>query len=401
MVFVGNTSHNVPYMLKNSDLFEELPKQYHDPAFLDRIHFYLPGWEFEQIRSEMFTSGFGFVVDYLAEILHNLRDADYSDRFEKYFELSSTLSTRDKDGIKKTFSGLMKLIYPDGKATPEQMEPLLRCAIEGRKRVKDQLCRIDSTMEEVEFTYKRVSDGEVVAVQTLEELDYPQLYWRGRVAENSEDESEAESFVAGDDVAIAGSEGEAGASENANALPVARQQETAAMTPVERLAAKADGKQWELVENQRGITYYKLFGPYLAGAKKIVVEDAYVRKPYQLRNLAEFLEMLLRCKKPDEDVAVHLVTGHNDPGFVEAQLNGLNELASAFSQLGVNLTYEFRDTLHDRSITADTGWEILPGRGLDIFQKFVDGDWLNPLLRHQQLRRVKECKVTYQRVSEK
>lgn len=101
MAFVGNTSHNVPYMLKNSDLFEELPKQYHDPAFLDRIHFYLPGWEFEQIRSEMFTSGFGFVVDYLAEILHNLRDADYSDRFEKYFELSSTLSTRDKDGIKR------------------------------------------------------------------------------------------------------------------------------------------------------------------------------------------------------------------------------------------------------------------------------------------------------------
>ena len=103
----------------------------------------------------------------------------------------------------------------------------------------------------------------------------------------------------------------------------------------------------------------------------------------------------------DEDAAVHLVTGHNEPGFVEAQLDGLNELASTFSQLGVNLTYEFRDTLHDRSITADTGWEILPGRGLDIFQKFVDGDWLNPLLRHQQLRRVKECKVTYQRVSEK
>lgn len=115
----------------------------------------------------------------------------------------------------------------------------------------------------------------------------------------------------------------------------------------------------------------------------------------------EILGKLLRCKNPDEDVAVHLVTGHNEPGFMEAQLDGLNELASTFSQLGVNLTYEFRDTLHDRSITADTGWEILPGRGLDIFQKFVDGDWLNPLLRHQQLRRVKECKVTYQRVREK
>ena len=82
MVFVGNTSHNVPYMLKNSDLFEELPVQYHDPAFLDRIHYYLPGWEFEQIRTEMFTSGYGFVVDYLAEILHNLRNVDYGSAFE-------------------------------------------------------------------------------------------------------------------------------------------------------------------------------------------------------------------------------------------------------------------------------------------------------------------------------
>ena len=403
MVFVGNTSHNVPYMLKNSDLFEELPKQYHDPAFLDRIHFYLPGWEFEQIRSEMFTSGFGFVVDYLAEILHNLRDVDYSDRFEKYFELSSTLSTRDKDGIRKTFSGLMKLIYPDGNATVEQMEPLLRCAIEGRKRVKDQLCRIDSTMEEVEFTYKRLSDGKVVAVPTVEELDYPQLYWRGRV---TEDEDGTESPVGGDATAIGGVTAADGgepnvSAEEASAVPSARSQETSVLTPIERLAAKADGKQKELVENQRGITYFKLFGPYLAGAKKIVIEDAYVRKPYQLRNLAEFLETVLRCKNPDEEVAVHLVTGHNDPEFVHAQQSGLDELASTFAQLGVNLTYEFRDTLHDRSITSDTGWEVLPGRGLDIFQKFVDGDWLNPLLRHQQLRRVKECKVTYRRVSEK
>ena len=403
MAFVGNTSHNVPYMLKNSDLFEELPKQYHDPAFLDRIHFYLPGWEFEQIRSEMFTSGFGFVVDYLAEILHNLRDADYSDRFEKYFELSPTLSTRDKDGIKKTFSGLMKLIYPDGNASPEQMEPLLRCAIEGRKRVKDQLCRIDSIMGEVEFAYKRASDGEVVAVQTLEELDYPRLYWRGRV---TEDEDETESPVTDDATAIGGvtaaNGGEASApTEEASAVPSAQPQETLTLTPIERLAAKADGKQKELVENQRGITYFGLFGPYLAGAKKIAIEDAYVRKPYQLRNLAEFLETVLRCKNPDEDVAVHLVTGHNDPEFVDAQQSGLDELASTFSQLGVSLTYEFRDTLHDRSITSDTGWEILPGRGLDIFQKFVDGDWLNPLLRHQQLRRVKECKITYRRTDEK
>lgn len=419
MVFVGNTSHNVPYMLKNSDLFEELPSQYHDPAFLDRVHFYLPGWEFEQIRSEMFTTGFGFVVDYLAEILHNLRDVDYSDRFEKYFELSSTLSTRDKDGIRKTFSGLMKLIYPTGEATAEQMEPLLCCAIEGRKRVKDQLCRIDQTMEEVEFTYRRVDgDGSVgpdaIAVRTLEELDYPQLYWRGRVAEGPEDRNAAATAV--DATADAGGpDGFAavpnGASTAAvpmghgagNATPsTVRPEAPARMTPIERLAAKADGKRKELLDNQRGVTYYRLFGPYLAGASRILVKDAYVRVPYQLRNFAEFLETALRCKDPDKDVVeVHLVTGRNDPEYRTAQMDGLEQLQSAYSQYGVNLTFEFSDTLHDRSIASDTGWLILPGRGLDIFQKFDDGNWLNPLIRNQQLRRVRECTIAYRRIDEK
>ena len=137
MAFVGNTSHNVPYMLKKlrpvrraAEANTMIRRSWTASTSTCRAG------SSNRIRSEMFTSGFGFVVDYLAEILHNLRDADYSDRFEKHFELSSTLSTRDKDSIKKTFSGLMKLIYPDGNASPEQMEPLLRCAIEGRKRVK-------------------------------------------------------------------------------------------------------------------------------------------------------------------------------------------------------------------------------------------------------------------------
>lgn len=414
MVFVGNTSHNVPYMLKNSDLFEELPAQYHDPAFLDRVHFYLPGWEFEQIRSEMFTSGFGFVVDYLAEILHNLRDVDYSDRFEKYFELSPTLSTRDKDGIRKTFSGLMKLIYPDGRARAEQMEPLLRCAIEGRKRVKDQLCRIDSTMEEVEFTYKRVGapDSDSVAVPTLEELDYPQFYWRGRVMEDEDavglgvetavdanaGASAGDVFGASDTsgtVSVSNAEGVA-PSVSSDAVKSAQSQESVPKTRIERLAERANGKRKELRENQRGVSYFELFGPYLAGAKNIVVKDAYVRIPYQLRNFAEFLETVLSCKDSSDEVQVHLVTGRNDPMYVQSQIDGLEQLKSIFAQLGIDFTFEFSDTLHDRSITTDTGWLILPGRGLDIFQKFDDGNWLNPMLRNQKLRRVKECNVTYQ-----
>ena len=182
MVFVGNTQHTVPYMLKHSDLFCELPDKFYDSAFLDRVHFYIPGWEVDIIRGEMFSSGYGFVVDYLAEILRSLRNHDYSDRYKEHFSLSSDISTRDRDGINKTFSGLMKVIYPQGEASAEEIEALLRAAIEGRKRVKDQLLRIDSTYPAVRFTYID-QQGNEHAVTTLEEEEYPAAYHQRITAE--------------------------------------------------------------------------------------------------------------------------------------------------------------------------------------------------------------------------
>ena len=153
MVFVGNTSHTVPYMLKNSDLFDELPESYHDSAYLDRLHHYIPGWEVDTIRGEMFSTGYGFVVDYIAEVLKSMRSTDYSDRYQNHFTLSTDISTRDRDGVHKTFSGLMKILYPHGEATVEEIEEILRFAIEGRKRVKDQILRIDATTADVNFGY--------------------------------------------------------------------------------------------------------------------------------------------------------------------------------------------------------------------------------------------------------
>ena len=177
MVFVGNTDHTVPYMLKHSDLFDPLPAAFHDSAFLDRIHCYIPGWEVDVIRGEMFSTGFGFVVDYLAEILKSLRSHDFSDRYKKYFELSENISTRDRDGINKTFSGLMKILYPQGDASKEEIEYLLRAAVEGRKRVKDQLLRIDSTYPEVCFSYIE-KGGIEKQIHTLEEDEHPNQYHR-------------------------------------------------------------------------------------------------------------------------------------------------------------------------------------------------------------------------------
>jgi ATP-dependent Lon protease len=140
-------------MLKHSDLFEELPPKFYDSAFLDRLHFYIAGWEADIIRGEMFSDGYGFVVDYLAEILRSMRNYDYSQHYKERFSLSSDISTRDRDAIDKTFSGLMKLIFPHREATNTEIEELLKFAIEGRKRVKDQLMRIDATYSAVQFVY--------------------------------------------------------------------------------------------------------------------------------------------------------------------------------------------------------------------------------------------------------
>ena len=186
MAFVGNTQQTVRHMLRHSDLFVELPEQYHDSAFLDRIHFYLPGWEVDIIRGEMFSVGYGFVVDYLAEILRNMRNHDYSQLYSEQFELFEEISTRDRTGIEKTFSGMMKILFPHLEATRDEIKELLRFAIEGRKRVKDQLMRFDPTYAEVRFGYQD-PNGNVFSVKTLEEEKYPRFYYN-RAGEAAVDE---------------------------------------------------------------------------------------------------------------------------------------------------------------------------------------------------------------------
>ncbi len=178
LIFVGNTSNELEHMLMHTDLFEDLPVQYYDSAFLDRLHYYIPGWEVEVIRGEMFTGGYGFVVDYLAEILRKLRTYDYSHHYQEHFLLSSEISTRDRDGVNKTFSGLMKILFPSGEASKEDMELILELSIEGRKRVKDQLMRIDSTYPDISFGYTRLKDNSEVKIQTAEEKQYPQHYYK-------------------------------------------------------------------------------------------------------------------------------------------------------------------------------------------------------------------------------
>lgn len=155
MVFVGNINQSVDVLLKTSSLFDPFPAEMGtDTAFLDRIHCYLPGWEVPKFRPDHFTDDYGFITDYFAEFIRELRKTQESDALDKYFKLGKNLNQRDTIAVRKTVSGLVKLVYPNEDYTKEELEEILRIALEMRRRVKEQLKKIGG-MEfyDVNFSY--------------------------------------------------------------------------------------------------------------------------------------------------------------------------------------------------------------------------------------------------------
>lgn len=155
MVFVGNINQSVDVLLKTSSLFDPFPPEMGtDTAFLDRIHCYLPGWEVPKFRPDHFTDDYGFITDYFAEFIRELRKTQESDALDKYFKLGKNLNQRDTISVRKTVSGLVKLLYPNEDYTKDQLEEILRIALEMRRRVKEQLKKIGG-MEfyDVNFSY--------------------------------------------------------------------------------------------------------------------------------------------------------------------------------------------------------------------------------------------------------
>ncbi len=154
MVFVGNINQSVDTLVKTSHLFAPFPEEMIDSAFFDRMHVYLPGWEIPKMRPEFLTNQYGFIVDYLAEFLREMRKRNFSDSIDKHFKLGNNLNQRDVIGVRRTVSGLLKLLYPHGEFEKEAVEKCLKYALQTRRRVKEQLKKIGG-MEfyDVHFSY--------------------------------------------------------------------------------------------------------------------------------------------------------------------------------------------------------------------------------------------------------
>lgn len=352
MVFVGNTKHTVPYMLKNSHLFESIPTSFIKGAFLDRIHLYNPGWEIRMLKKDSFSKGYGLITDYIAAVLHELRNHDWTDKLKEYALFDGSLSERDHLAIRKTFSGMMKLLYPDGNVTNEEAYELVDFAAESRKRVKDQLYTVDETFkaEPAIFKYIRLKDGEEVSVETLEQVSnvliVPQNASAALKAELNIEETETPQEQSSKD------------EEPANDDKPRKKRE--------RIQTQHEGAvSFRL--GQTGVTFEKLFMPYLSKSKEITIEDPFVRTSWQLRNLIEFLTMLVD-NRPDEDIKVRLVTWEEDEKL-PVLIDRLDDIKDDMATYGIDFDYSFRE-FHDRQITTDDGWNINLGRGLDIYDKY-------------------------------
>jgi ATP-dependent Lon protease len=356
MVFVGNTKHTVPFMLKNSHLFESIPTSFIKGAFLDRIHLYNPGWEIKMLKKNSFSKGYGLITDYIAVVLHEMRNTDWTNKLDKYAKFDGSLSERDHLAIRKTFSGMMKLLYPDGNITDEEAYELVDFAAEGRKRVKDQLYRIDETFcaEPAKFQYVNLNNNETVKVTTLEEV------------ENGID-LEAALF---------------GNAEESPASPQEQHDETnpTADATTDRNDSHEESRPHRpripilkecmktIRMNQKGVTYKSLFGDYMRTAHSITVVDPYVRAPFQIDNFIELIQTIREVSADPENLKIHLST-QNEKEKIPDMIDAFEGLQSELQAVGIEFTWDFNAD-HDRWILLDNGWKILLSRGLDIYEKF-------------------------------
>ena len=387
IVMVGNFDVDMEHQQKLGHLLAPLPPEMRDDtAFMDRIHSYVPGWDVPKFDPKVnLTNHFGLVSDYISECWHQLRMGSRVSEMQGRVSFGSALSGRDSGAVNKTVSGLLKLISPDPEAevSDADLEWAVRLAMESRLRVKEQQKYIGpDEFRRTDFSY--IFEGaEERFVATPEGRSSNLPATAAQAAPVAEVVEPVPTVVV-----------PAPAPQEANTAASGANDE-----PVQASVAD-EGPQpgmKSILEGESGIDYDSLFGEYIRGATKILIVDPYIRTFHQARNLMEFLETVLRFREKGVAVRVQLQTSADDMS-PQSQEGYLTQIQQSVAEAGINFTYAFADNLHDRIIEADTGWKIVLGRGLDIFQYH---DAKNAFLLSTRLQSHRTCKafsITYVKV---
>ena len=377
MTFIGNLDLGVNQVVNSTeyDLFQPLPKEF-DLAVMDRFCMYMPGWEMPKNSSEFLTQNYGFITDYLAEAFHyQLKNTNRYEDVSQRLKLGKCVEGRDEKGIKKTVAAFLKMLHPHGECTDEEFDEYAVYAIEGRRRVKEQMNKRkpDDEFINIGLSFFNADDKEVV-------VDCPETIGV---------EATLNPIKPGVTTAVP-EEGESHRPEikPAEVVPEQPVGDKDAPSAVEPAIPELKEQHYTITYDSTGHSYETIIVPYLAGAKSVVIEDPYIRATHQVQNFIRFCEAIL--KQPTVK-KIQLITSYDENTNVQELAERLQDVKQSLLELDVELDIKVNENLHDREIRIDNGWTVKIGRGLDFFQK--PDTWFSVGMNDLALRKCLETKV--------
>ena len=375
--FVGNFDLNIPSIVNSydHDLLATLPKAF-DFAVIDRFYNYIPGWEIPKIDDSAYNNNYGMISDYLSEIMHYLFDhnSDYLPILNKYLKVGDNVEGRDSRALQKTVLGFLKLIYPVGEPTPEEFDEIVAYALEGRRRVKEQLNKRKPDEEYARINMSYINkEGQKVVVWCPESKDSMATQdprKTGYIKMETGPQTSGPRPI-----------------ETKTAAPQVEHQENESQGPKPKALSIRYG--------DTGYSYDKLFAEYLEGAKVIELQEPYLSHGYQMQNLTRFAETIVKvgdCKK------ITLITKMGETIDETQKIqDGLEQLKAVLQDTGIDFEYTFSDLIHARYIITNNGWNISLDRGLHIYQNIGRNFYLMGYY-DLDLRPCLETKIVYTKV---
>jgi ATP-dependent Lon protease len=337
--FVGNIDQSIDQLVSSYDhnLFVTLPKAF-DLAIQDRFYFYLPGWEIPKMDNKFFTQKFGLITDYMAEAFHYMfkHNKDYVDIVSKRLKLGPNVQGRDESAIRKTVTAYIKLIHPAGDPSDEEFNQLVEYAIEGRRRIKEQMnkAKPDDEFALIDLSYFK-QDGSEVIVYCPESKNSEATQNPRKTVSTENNEPKTSTHI------------------DINAENIIQ------------LKKPLEEKRIKVLYGDTGYGYDIMFKSYMTGATEIILEDAYIRQKHQINNFLRLCEIIVKigdCKR------ITLITGTDDEHQKKENNLIFDQIANNLFDHDIEFRYEFSEVLHDREIRMNNGWNIKMGRGLDYFQ---------------------------------
>lgn len=380
--FVGNIDLSVSQVVNSTeyDLFQPLPPEL-DLAIMDRFAAYIPGWEFPKNSSSFLTSRYGFITDYLAEAFHyQFKHTNRYEEVNRRIRLGKAVEGRDEKGIKKTVAAFLKILHPNGAPGDEEFEEYVAYATECRRRVKEQMNKRkpDDEFALINLSYL-TSEGTEVVVYCPESKDAAATQEPTRRKLNASEQIESQP-----------DEKEA----STNRTPEVSNSQTPA-APLEEISSQpqASEQHFTIMYGDTGHSYESILGPYLFGAKAVVIEDPYIRLQHQIQNFVRFCETVIKSGTVKK---IELITGYDDRTQLAEIHEKLDDLKQSLLEVDVILDVKLNANMHDREIRLDNGWVIKIGRGLDFYQRPTS--WFEVGVNDLSLRKCLETKVDIYRV---